>query len=139
MYLARRDNFWDDFFKNPFAGAVDQVNSSRLMKTDVREKENDFEVLMDLPGVPKENIQIELKDGYLTVSAKKSNVTEEQSSDGKFIRKERFEGSAKRSFYVGEYANEQNISAAYKDGVLTINIPKEPEIIPEQPKLITID
>ena len=45
MYLARRDNFWDDFFKNPFAGAVDQVNSSRLMKTDVREKENNFEVI----------------------------------------------------------------------------------------------
>ncbi len=139
MYLARRDSFWDDFFKNPFSGAVDQVNSSRLMKTDVREKDNNFEVFMDLPGVPKEDIQIELKDGYLTVSAKKTAVSEEQSNDGKFIRKERFEGSAKRSFYVGEYANEQNISASYSDGVLKIIIPKEPEIIPEQPKLITID
>lgn len=139
MYLARKDNFWDDFFRNPIVGAVDQVNSTRLMKTDVKEMENNFEVYMDLPGVAKEDIQIQLKDGYLTVSAKKSSVSEENSNDGKYIRKERFEGSAKRNFYVGEYANEMNISASYNDGVLKIIIPKEPEIVPEQPKYISID
>ena len=111
MYLAKRNNtnFFDDFFKSPFLGAVEQVGGSRLMKTDVKEVEDAFEIIMDLPGVDR------------------------------YIRKERFEGSAKRSFFVGDFANEDNIRASYNNGVLKLTIPKEPEPEPEQPKRINID
>ncbi|MBO7729325.1 MAG: Hsp20/alpha crystallin family protein [Lachnospiraceae bacterium] len=141
MYLARRNNtnFFDDFFKSPFMGAVEQVGGSRLMKTDVKELEDSFEISMDLPGVQKEDIQIELKDGYLTVSASKTTQFSENGENGRYIRKERFEGSAKRSFFVGDFANEENIRASYNNGVLKLTIPKEPEPEPEQPKRINID
>lgn len=141
MYLAKRNNtnFFDDFFKSPFLGAVEQVGGSRLMKTDVKEIEDAFEIIMDLPGVEKEDIQIELKDGYLTVAASKTTQFSENSENCRYIRKERFEGSAKRSFFVGDFANEDNIRASYNNGVLKLTIPKEPEPEPEQPKRISID
>ena len=141
MYLARKNNmnFFDDFFKSPFLGAVEQVSGSRLMKTDVKEKEDSFVIEMDLPGCAKEDIQVELKDGYLTISATKTSEVSETGENGRYIRKERFEGSAKRSFFVGDYANEENISASFTDGVLTLEIPKEKEPEPEQPKRISIN
>ena len=141
MYLAKRNNtnFFDDFFKSPFLGAVEQVGGSRLMKTDVKEVEDAFEIIMDLPGVEKEDIQIELKEGYLTVSASKTTQFSESGENCRYIRKERFEGSAKRSFYVGDFAHEDNIRASYNNGVLKLTIPKEPEPEPEQPKRINID
>ena len=141
MYLAKRNNtnFFDDFFKSPFLGAVEQVGGSRLMKTDVKEVEDAFEIIMDLPGVEKEDIQIELKDGYLTVAASKTTQFSESGENCRYIRKERFEGSAKRSFFVGDFANEDNIRASYNNGVLKLTIPKEPEPEPEQPKRISID
>ncbi|MBR2755678.1 MAG: Hsp20/alpha crystallin family protein [Lachnospiraceae bacterium] len=141
MYLAKRNNtnFFDDFFKSPFLGAVEQVGGSRLMKTDVKEVEDAFEIIMDLPGVEKEDIQIELKEGYLTVSASKTTQFSESGENCRYIRKERFEGSAKRSFFVGDFANEDNIRASYNNGVLKLTIPKEPEPEPEQPKRINID
>ena len=141
MYLAKRNNtnFFDDFFKSPFLGAVEQVGGSRLMKTDVKEVEDAFEIIMDLPGVEKEDIQIELKDGYLTVAASKTTQFSESGENWRYIRKERFEGSAKRSFFVGDFANEDNIRASYNNGVLKLTIPKEPEPEPEQPKRINID
>ena len=94
---------------------------------------------MELPGCAKEDIQLELKEGYLTVTAKKVTSREENDENGRFIRKERFEGSAKRSFFVGDFANEENIKASYTDGVLEIVIPKAPIPEPEQPKLIAIN
>jgi HSP20 family molecular chaperone IbpA len=141
MYLAKRNNtnFFDDFFKSPFLGAVEQVGGSRLMQTDVKEVEDAFEIIMDLPGVEKEDIQIELKEGYLTVSASKTTQFSESGENCRYIRKERFEGSAKRSFFVGDFANEDNIRASYNNGVLKLTIPKEPEPEPEQPKRINID
>ena len=141
MYLAKRNNtnFFDDFFKSQFLGAVEQVGGSRLMKTDVKEVEDAFEIIMDLPGVEKEDIQIELKDGYLTVAASKTTQFSESGENCRYIRKERFEGSAKRSFFVGDFANEDNIRASYNNGVLKLTIPKEPEPEPEQPKRINID
>jgi len=109
------------------------------MKTDVKEVEDAFEIIMDLPGVEKEDIQIELKEGYLTVSASKTTQFSEGGENCRYIRKERFEGSAKRSFFVGDFANEDNIRASYNNGVLKLTIPKEPEPEPEQPKRINID
>ena len=140
MYLTTRnsnDRFIEDFFRTPFWGSTDDSGSSRLMRTDVKEKEHGYTLSMELPGVAKEDIKVELKEGYLTVSATRS-TTKETMDSGKYIRKERFEGSCKRTFYVGDYASEENIKASYADGILTLEIPKEPEPIPEEPKTITI-
>ena len=139
MYLTRRENkFFDDFFKAPFWSNADVGANTKIMKTDVQETDEGYIINMDLPGFNKENIQVDLKDGYLTISASKVSSEEEQDPNGKYIRKERFEGSCKRSFYIGEYANEENIKAAYNNGVLKLEIPKEPEVVPEPPKRIQI-
>ena len=139
MYLTRRNNnVFDDFFRAPFWSNAETGSNTRIMRTDVQETDTAFIINIDLPGFNKENIQVDLKEGYLTISASKSTQDEEQYENGKYIRKERFEGSCKRSFYIGEYANEENIKAGYTNGVLKLEIPKEPEVVPEPPKRITI-
>jgi len=141
MYIAKRDpvyNFFNEMFRSPFmSGANDTAGTTKLMKTDIREFENGFALDVDLPGFSKENIQAELKDGYLTITATRS-TDNETSEEGKFLRRERFQGTCKRSFYVGEYLHEEDIHAEFKDGVLKLNFPKETVPEPEQPKLITI-
>ncbi|MBR3400920.1 MAG: Hsp20/alpha crystallin family protein [Parasporobacterium sp.] len=141
MYIAKRDpvyNFFNEMFRSPFmSGANDTTGTTKLMKTDIREFENGFALDVDLPGFTKENIQAELKDGYLTITATRS-ADNETSEEGKFLRRERFQGTCKRSFYVGEYLHEEDIHAEFKDGVLKLNFPKETAPEPEQPKLITI-
>ena len=141
MYIAKRDpvyNFFNEMFRSPFmSGANDTAGTTKLMKTDIREFENGFALDVDLPGFTKENIQAELKDGYLTITATRS-ADNETSEEGKFLRRERFQGTCKRSFYVGEYLHEEDIHAEFKDGVLKLNFPKETAPEPEQPKLITI-
>ena len=115
-------------------------NASHVMKTDVHEKEEGYEVDIDLPGFKKDEIQLNLENGYLTVSAAKGLDKDEQDKKGKVIRKERYAGSMQRSFYVGDELNQEDIHAAFKDGVLTIEIPKkEPEPpVEESPKYIDI-
>ena len=141
MYIAKRDpvyNFFNEMFRSPFmSGANDTAGTTKLMKTDIREFENRFALDVDLPGFSKENIQAELKDGYLTITATRS-TDNETSEEGKYLRRERFQGTCKRSFYVGEYLHEEDIHAEFKDGVLKLNFPKETAPEPEQPKLITI-
>ena len=126
-------------FRSPFmSGNTDTTGSTKLMKTDIRELEHGYALDVELPGFSKENIQAELKDGYLTITATRSSDTENNSEDGKILRKERFQGTCKRSFYVGEYLHQEDITAEFKDGVLKLSFPKEPEPVQEQPKLITI-
>ena len=140
MYIAKRDpvyNFFNEMFRSPFmSGANDTAGTTKLMKTDIREFENGFALDVDLPGFSKENIQAELKDGYLTITATRS--ADNETEEGKFLRRERFQGTCKRSFYVDEYLHEEDIHAEFKDGVLKLNFPKETAPEPEQPKLITI-
>ncbi|MBQ9030029.1 MAG: Hsp20/alpha crystallin family protein [Parasporobacterium sp.] len=142
MYLTRRDpmyNFFNEMFRSPFmSGSNDTVGTTKLMKTDIKEYENGYALDVDLPGFSKENIQAELKDGYLTITASRSENTENKDDNGKVLRRERFQGTCKRSFYVGEYLHEEDIHAEFKDGVLQLNFPKETAPEPEQPKLITI-
>ena len=140
------ENLFDDFFSDPFEMMMPQSrnplygkHAKNLMKTDVRETENSFEVDMDLPGFKKDEVNLELKDGYLTVSADKALDKDEKDNEGRYIRQERWSGSCSRSFYVGEELTQEDIKAAFTDGVLKLTFPKEVKKQEEQPKLITIE
>ena len=94
------ENLLDDFFGEPFGGY--DYSESGLMTTDVKDTDKGYEVTMNMPGVKKEDVKAELKDGYLTVSAETNTKKDEKAEDGKYIRRERYSGSCSRSFYVGD-------------------------------------
>ena len=141
-----RENLFDDWFDFPDFGDLDKTerrlygrHASRLMKTDVHEQEDHYEVDIDLPGFKKDEIKLELHDGYLTVSASKGLDHNKCDKGGKMIRQERYSGSMERSFYVGENLTEEDIKARYEHGVLSLMIPKKEEKkIPEK-KTIMIE
>ena len=95
-----------------------------MMKTDVREKDDAYEVAVDLPGFKKDEIHLELKDGYITISAAKGLDKDEKDKKGRLIRQERYAGSMSRSFYVGENLKQEDIKARFENGVLTLDFPK---------------
>ena len=139
-----RTNVFDDFFEDPFKDFTRMNAPSRptheLMRTDVKEMEKGFEVSVSLPGVKKEDITAELKDGYLTITASTGTSKDEKDEDGKYIRRERFFGSAKRTFYVGEDVTEEDIKAKFDNGTLKLTIPKveaKPEV--KENKYIAIE
>ena len=111
-----------------------------FMQADVTESENDYTVEMNLPGVKKENVKIELKDGYLIVNATTKSETKEEDKKSKYIRRERYSGSGSRTFYVGKDLTQEDIKAKFEDGVLKLTVPKV-EKKPEEPKskYITIE
>ena len=129
------NDFMDDFFTVPrvtgFGGSRFDRDFSRMMTTDVKETDNGYELDMNLPGFAKEDIKAELKDGYLTINAQSNSSNDEKDDDGNFIRRERYTGSCSRSFYVGDAVTQDDIHAAFKDGVLSLNIPKK-EAVPEK-------
>ena len=96
-----------------------------MMKTDVRETDDSYEVDIDLPGFKKDEIQAQLKDGYLTVSAAKGLDKDEKDKKGNYIRQERYAGAMSRSFYVGDDVSQEEIKAKYEDGILKLSIPKK--------------
>lgn len=110
------------------------------MKTDVKETENGYEVAVDLPGFKKDEISLELKDGYLTITASKGLDKDEEDKKGRMIRQERYAGAMSRSFYVGDGITEEDVKAKFENGVLMLDIPKKEEK-PQEPerKLITIE
>lgn len=126
------ENLFDDFFTDPFGMMVmpqryDPLygkHSKNLMKTDVRETEDSYELDVDLPGFKKDEVNVELKNGYLTIQAAKGLDKEEQDKKGKYIRQERYAGACSRSFYVGEDVEPEEVSAKFEDGILTISVPK---------------
>lgn len=107
------------------------------MKTDVKETEAEYELSIELPGVKKENVSAELKNGYLKVTA--TTKRESEDKDGNYLRKERFEGTSTRSFYVGEKVTEEDIHAKFDNGVLEITVPKAPKKELEEKKTIAIE
>ena len=110
-----------------------------MMKTDVREKDDNYEVVIDIPGFKKEEITVELDEGYLTINAAKGLDKDENDKKGKLIRQERYAGSMTRSFYIGENVQKEDIEATYRPGVLKLTIPKKAmEKIPEK-NLIAIE
>ena len=135
-----------DFNWNPF-GDFENIdrklygkNAARLMKTDVHEHDEGYEVDIDLPGFKKDEITVKLDNGYLTISAAKGLDKDEKTKKGKLIRQERYSGALSRSFYVGEAVTEEDIKAKFENGILKVSIPKkakEPEV--EQKKFISIE
>ena len=144
------ENFIDDLFGFPYMKEFDDMErnmerklygrkASRMMKTDIREKDDNYEVSIDLPGFKKEDITVELNDGYITINASK-NLDRDEGKKGKLIRQERYAGSMTRSFYVGENVEKGDIEANYRHGVLNLTIPKKAieKKIPEK-NLIAIE
>ncbi|MGN0298010.1 MAG: Hsp20/alpha crystallin family protein [Lachnospiraceae bacterium] len=126
------DMFDDSFFKSPSA------STANLMRTDIREKDDQYMLDIELPGYKKEDLQAELKDGYLTIAATHNETSEEKNEKGKFLRRERYSGSVKRSFYLGDNVKQEDIQAAFNDGVLTLTVAKpQAKQVPER-KMISI-
>lgn len=145
------ENLFDDFFNDfPFCEDKDMKNvekklygkkANRIMKTDIKEKEDGYEIEMDLPGFTKEEIKASLENGYLTISAAKGLDKDEKEKDsGHYIRKERYTGACERSFYVGDALKEEDIKGEFKHGILKLFVPKKeakPEV--ENKKYIAIE
>lgn len=141
MMMMPRNNFgfdlFDEMFKAPFFSR--RENQNAVMKTDIREKDGDYLMDIDLPGFSKDDISAELHDGYMTVTAKKEENNDEKDDKGNYIHRERYSGSCSRRFYVGDIS-EADIKASFKDGTLHLEIPKEePKKLEEQKKLISIE
>ena len=117
------DSFEEEFFgrKNPLYGK----HAKNMMKTDVRETDDTYEVDIDLPGFKKEDISVSFENGYLTISTNKTLDRNDKDKDGKYIRQERYAGSMSRSFYIGKNVPKGDIKARYEDGVLKLSVPKK--------------
>ena len=140
------DNVFDDFFEFPFYDDKAEKklyghHAANLMKTDIQEHDDGYTLEMDLPGFKKDEIQIELNNGYMTISAAKGlDEDEKDKKSGKYIRRERYTGSCQRSFYVGEDVTEEDIKAEFKHGILKLFIPKkEAKPAVEQKKYVSIE
>lgn len=149
------ENLFDDFFnddvftsdwmmpaqehffgrKNPLYGK----NATHIMKTDVKDNGESYEVDIDLPGFKKEDIQAELEDGYLTIKAEKKLDKDESDKEKNYIRKERYSGSMSRSFYVGDAITQEDIHAKYADGILRLTVPKKEKVAVPEKKMVAIE
>ena len=141
------DNLFDDFMdfpvvrrtKNSDVNHLLTGNMNTFMKTDIKEHDDHYELEIDLPGYDKNDVGAEIKDGYLTITASRTENRDEKDQNGKYLRRERYSGSMSRSFYVGDNITETEIKAKFEDGVLKLSIPKkEAEKIPET-KTIAIE
>lgn len=141
------ENWFDDFFNVPFEKFFGTNNSpllassgKSLMKMDVKEENNNYAVEMDLPGFKKEDVKVELDNGYLTISATRGESKENSDENGNYLRKERYTGSCARSLYVGNNVKQENIKAKFENGILSLTIPKieDKATIPEN-KYIAIE
>ena len=137
MMIPRRKNefdLFDEMFNDPFFTR----GENKLMRTDIKEKNDHYELEVDLPGYEKENIKIELSDGYLTINASMNKETDEDK-DSSYVHKERYVGECSRSFYVGDNIKEEDIKASFKNGTLKLTLPKEKQEKIEEKKYIDIE
>ena len=143
-------DFFDDLFEFPFVDDRDMQKMEKklygrrgknLMKTDIKDTDKAYELEMDLPGFKKDEIKVELNNGYMTISAAKGlDEDEKDKKSGKYIRRERYTGSCQRSFYVGEDVTEEDIKAEFKHGILKLFVPKkEAKPAVEQKKYVSIE
>ena len=138
----RRRNLFDDFMTDPFDAFFGNMPAPQatpnLMRTDIKEDEEGFQIVIDLPGFDKENVVAELKEGVLKISAK--TTAENEESTGTYLRRERFTGQCSRQFYVGEDIEEADIKAKFDNGTLQIAVPKkQPEPQIEEKRTIAIE
>ena len=139
------ENMFDDFFDNSFFGGHSPLfgkHERNLMKTDIRETDDAkaYRFAVELPGFKKDEISIDLSNGYLTIQAAKGLDKDEEDKKGRYIRRERYAGSMSRSFYVGDVKKE-DIHAKFEDGVLHVELPapQQTKALPENPNLIAIE
>ena len=140
------ESLFDDWFDFPFRGFESDVDhklygkhAARMMRTDLKEHDDGYELSVDLPGFKKDQIQLQLNNGYLTVSAAKGVEEDGKDKKGRLVHQERFAGSMSRSYYVGENLEEEDIKARFENGVLTLDFPKaEQKKLPEK-KTIMIE
>ena len=140
------ENLFDDFFNDDFdrrfwnemrrtGRELYGKHGKNLMKTDIRETDSTYELDVDLPGFTKDEVAVDLKDGYLTISAQKKAEKPEEKKEGKYIRQERYFGNCARSFYVGDLKPE-DVKCKFDSGVLQISVPKEaPKQIPASTRI----
>ena len=130
---------WMDFGLPEVDKALCGKPANNVMKTDVKETDTGYEVDIDLPGFKKDEINAQLDNGYLTISAAKGLDKDEKDKKGKYIRKERYAGAMSRSFYVGEGVTQEDIKAKYEDGILRLSVPKKEAKAVENKKYIAIE
>ena len=138
MMIPRRKNefdLFDEMFNDPFFIR----GENKLMKTDIKEKGDKYLLEVDLPGYEKEDIKIEIEDGYLTVHASMNKNIDESDKDSKYVHKERYVGECSRSFYVGEDIKEEDIKASFKNGTLKLELPKKEMKKEDSKKYIEIE
>ncbi len=134
------ERLFDEFFNStlPTTRHQERKITRGLMNTDVRELENTYELDVDLPGYGKEDVTIELNDGYLTITAAHEEKEEEKASKGEYLRRERWSGSCTRTFYVGDGIEPEDVSAKFENGILNIAFPKAPRVKKPVQKLVKI-
>ncbi len=140
------ENLFDDWMGFPFRGFESDVDrklygkhAARVMKTDLKEHDDSYELAVDLPGFKKEQIELQLQNGYLTITAAKGVEEEEKDRKGKLVHQERYTGSMTRSFYLGDHVREEDVKARFEDGVLRLSFPKEEAIKMPERKTIQIE
>ena len=154
MPAVFHENLFDDFF-DPFwnDGALERAmnreeretfgkRGANMMKTDVKQTaDGNYDVAVDLPGCKKEDVQMELNDGYLTIQAVRSHSNDEKDKEGRYLRRETFSGTCARSFYVGDAVKKEDIHAKFEDGILhvTLPAPQQQKALPVNPNLIEIE
>lgn len=130
---------WMDFSFPDIEKALYGKRSQNVMKTDVKETEQGYELDIDLPGFKKDEVNAQFKDGYLTIQASKGLDKDEKDKEGKYIRRERYAGAMSRSFYVGDGVEKNDIHAKFEDGILRLSIPKKDAKAVEENKYIAIE
>jgi len=136
------ENLFDELMDFSFprtSRALHGGNTQNVMRTDVKETDQGYEIDIDLPGFKKEDVKAQLKNGYLTIQAVQNANNDQKDDDGKYIRRERFSGSVSRSFYVGEKVTEEDIHAKFEDGILKLTLPKADNRKVEQENYIAIE
>lgn len=143
MMLTRRNigrNLFEDFFNDTLFSESFGSSRNVMMKTDVQERDGSYLLDIELPGFDKQDIRAELKNGYLTIAAEKTTSNDQKDEGGNYVRRERYTGSCQRSFYVGDQVKQEDIHAAFENGVLKLTVPKEtPKAIEEERKYIAIE
>lgn len=128
------DSFFNDFTE------PERLEIPKVMRTDIKENEGGFELDIELPGCRKEDVSAELKDGYLTISSRTSSSDDEKDSEGRYLRRERYQGTCSRAFFVGEDLEQEDIKARFENGILKVTVPKkEPKPAIDTRKMIAIE